>query len=142
MSRYENVDPFVHAKMQEAFNITKAHLLAQNAKCMNETGMCCYRNAGLKCAVGALIPDEDYTEKMEGRFANSGLIMDVLVKRFNFPDLLSEKLWPFTDMLLDIQSTHDTYSVSTWESRLREIALLYELSYGEEITEPTSEIKL
>jgi|ERR1043166_3582484 hypothetical protein len=54
---------------QETFDKVARHLLTQKERsmCLNNTN-CAYRGVdGLKCAVGALIPDELYTPDLEGQ---------------------------------------------------------------------------
>ena len=57
--------------LQEVFNIVSAHLLTQVKRCMDKYPdrvfpACAYRNAsGMKCAAGALIPDDEYKPEME-----------------------------------------------------------------------------
>lgn len=54
---------------QEAFNIIVRHMRQQGKRSMSSDipGMCAYRGKdGTKCAVGALIPDEEYHPDMEG----------------------------------------------------------------------------
>lgn len=51
---------------QETFDRVAEHLLKQDAKSLRH-GACAYRgDAGLKCAVGCLISDEDYEYGIEG----------------------------------------------------------------------------
>lgn len=53
---------------QEIFDTVSSHLLTQKVQCVGgHEGTCEYRNQeGLKCAAGCLIPDELYTELIEG----------------------------------------------------------------------------
>ena len=52
-------------KKQEVFNKVAAHLLAQGKPALKGED-CVYRSKdGLKCAIGCLIPDENYTPEME-----------------------------------------------------------------------------
>lgn len=57
--------------LQEVFNIVSLHLLTQIKRCLaiypdRVFPVCSYRNAdGMKCAAGALIPDEEYKPEME-----------------------------------------------------------------------------
>ncbi len=52
---------------QEAFDKVVKHLYAQKRQAINYTGSCQYRvSSGRKCAIGALIPDEEYKSSMEG----------------------------------------------------------------------------
>jgi hypothetical protein len=51
---------------QEAFDLVVTHLKNQGRQAFAD-GACKYRTSdGLKCAIGALIPDEDYMPEMEG----------------------------------------------------------------------------
>jgi len=52
---------------QEAFEISVKHMFAQGQQANIITdGVCRYRtDTGLKCAVGALIPDDQYDESLE-----------------------------------------------------------------------------
>ena len=56
---------------QELFDKVKAHLLKQNARSTDAYSggtTCAYRGAeGRKCAIGCLIPDEDYSMILEGK---------------------------------------------------------------------------
>lgn len=56
------------ADKQAVFNKVVAHLHAQGTRsCDDRKHFCVYRGAnGMKCAVGALIPDEHYNPKAEG----------------------------------------------------------------------------
>jgi hypothetical protein len=57
--------------LQEVFDIVSVHLLTQVKRCMaiypdRIFPVCSYRNEyGMKCAAGALIPDEEYKPEME-----------------------------------------------------------------------------
>lgn len=54
---------------QETFDMAVGHLIKQGQRAISEDGTnaCLYRGSeGTKCAVGALIPDELYTEEIEG----------------------------------------------------------------------------
>jgi hypothetical protein len=51
---------------QEIFDTVVAHLLQQGKQSKSESDICLYRSDdGLKCAIGALIPDSDYVSDME-----------------------------------------------------------------------------
>lgn len=52
---------------QEAFDLMVAHLIAQGRPSVDEEGACMYRGQdNTMCAVGILIPDDKYTDDMEG----------------------------------------------------------------------------
>jgi len=104
--------------MQEAFSIVESHLLTQEQPSIEE-GQCKYHYNGLKCAVGCLISEEDYTPILEG------------VCVANLPESLLEKIigrdWETLDMLSELQDTHDCVSVSNWKDSLDYIASKYKL---------------
>ena len=52
---------------QEAFDAMCRHLLGMKKQSATRTGNCRYRAAGdLRCAVGVLIPDDQYSRALEG----------------------------------------------------------------------------
>jgi hypothetical protein len=66
---------------------------------------CSYRgDNGLKCAVGMLIPDDMYQDRMEGD-PGSGENVDGLIRA----KLLPWALVPHRDLLNDLQLAHDNY---------------------------------
>ena len=107
---------------QEIFDKVVKHLLAQGAKSVTyrESGdqfRCLYRGPnGLMCAVGCLIPDEEYGEWMEDlpvrdlrNGASTGPITFSLVE-----DHLR--------LLQDLQYIHDNHEVENWHYMLRDYA--------------------
>lgn len=50
---------------QEAFDGALKHLRAQGKRAVDENDSCMYRQGNLKCAIGALIPDEKYNPEFE-----------------------------------------------------------------------------
>lgn len=52
---------------QEVFDKVCDHLVKQKQRAYVPGSGCQYRAGKLKCAIGALIPDEDYREEMDGR---------------------------------------------------------------------------
>lgn len=103
------------ATAQEVFDQVAKHLLTQKQKSVgvHENGrVCCkYRgDNGLKCAVGCLIGDDEYSsEKFENR-AWLTLVDDCVV--------------PFTHMnlIVDLQTLHDNVGVSFWPKCLKAFA--------------------
>lgn len=93
---------------QEIFDKVTLHLLTQNEKSIGVDGTCKYRQNDLKCAVGCLIEDEDYTEKMEG----IGVVN--LIQRFG----CLEWMWPHKSLLVSLQLIHDGYCPTKWFSVL------------------------
>src|SRR5581483_1310933 len=56
------------ATAQDIFNTVALHLFTQGRPSSCKGGYCYYRGPnGMKCAVGALIPDENYYAGMEGK---------------------------------------------------------------------------
>lgn len=106
---------------QEAFDIVYRHLLTQNIKAMEpaENGMCVYRGSnGTKCAVGVLIPDELYSESMEGEGYEGLMQISEVSEYFEFIN---------PDILIELQKVHDDYSVNDWAKALEAVAHLYNL---------------
>lgn len=81
--------------------------------------LCAYRTKdGLRCFVGALIPDEMYSPELEGQAACS--------LPLKFADYFGANNMPFLD---DLQQVHDQWEPHEWEARLRFIAKDYGLEY-------------
>lgn len=110
---------------QEAFNIAATHLLNQNQQARKPGNVACSYRAEvdgkvLKCAVGALIPDEVYKPEMENK--------NILGLTLNFPEVCE----PLKDvpkaLLRDLQYLHDTSQPRYWRQGLRDVALRYSLN--------------
>lgn len=113
----------VNLTEQEAFNQVVAHLRKQGRKSigLERPFYCMYRSEeGMKCAVGALIPDELYFPEME----NGGSV------RHN-PDVSSLFPHNLLPLLESLQRIHDRGTVGGWEASLREVAKAYELEMPE-----------
>jgi len=133
-------------KKQDIFNTVALHLLAQKAKATTAredlSYSCRYRTAsGLKCAVGCLIPDELYTESLEGASVH-GIIMvarhmatgsvdpinDPYLKNVKitkeqadlFMDLLEED--GSVHLLEELQVVHDVRQIHEWRMELSKLA--------------------
>ncbi len=111
---------------QEAFDKVCNHLRRMLRRSIDRTGnYCSYRSKnGNKCAIGCLIPDEEYKPEFERRSVAG------LIQRFWIPSLdgISSLL------LLDLQELHDRrYNWNEYgfngESGLEYIALKYDLRY-------------
>lgn len=91
------------------------HLLTQKERAIDESGDCRYRTSnGLKCAVGCLIPDENYSINFEGRKVSFFMLNEIL----NF-EKIEEKLdkWEkhhLLDFLLNLQRIHDRMHLNQW----------------------------
>ena len=112
---------------QQAFDTMVQHLRKQRrrSKSTNEAS-CLYRGpGGLKCAIGALIPDELYDERMEGKSINRLLISEC----DTFPEL-SYLFEGIDEQLLDgMQNIHDYSEPNEWERRFELCAAEYNLNY-------------
>lgn len=60
---------------QEIFDKVATHLFAQGTRCYDEEELACayFGPNGMKCAVGALIPEPDYRGEIEGENAADAL---------------------------------------------------------------------
>lgn len=114
--------------IQEVFDISAGHLLKQGERSLasNLPESCAYRGEdGLKCAIGIFIPDQIYYADMEGN--------DVIRMFEKFPDsmeLCGLEEEEHSELLMDLQSTHDSSTVDLWEGELKRIAKDYGLGYG------------
>lgn len=107
--------------LQQVFDIISQHLLKQRVKSVVNTPMkniCQYRTPnGLKCAAGALIPDEEYTKEMDVHGDWLILVENELVEN------------KFADDITELQEIHD-YGVlgedntcyNDWKNKLTEFA--------------------
>ena len=115
---------------QELFDIIVAHLRAQGSKALNGNE-CCYRTPdGKKCAIGCLIPDSIYSNRMECK--------DFLtISRLGFFENcldLKEEIRANTDLLGGMQIIHDQHPVSSWEVKFSALAARRELLYSPPVT--------
>ncbi len=102
---------------QEAFETMVRHLRRQGQRSENANGTCLYRGPdGLRCAVGCLIPDDQYKRSLEGK--------DAWVITKNVPALshIGGRL------LSEMQSIHDDCDVSQWEEGFKDVARYYKLT--------------
>lgn len=101
---------------QEAFTKVAIHLLTQRKKSLRsgeygDREVCAYRGAdGLQCAIGCLIPDDEYDEIFEG--------VDIEGVEPNVPSLCGANV----GLLFELQYTHDTVKPECWETELEDIA--------------------
>ena len=105
---------------QEIFNTVKAHLLSQNKQARNEFSCTYLTTAGLKCAIGCLIPDGH-----PGQDALGGVrsLLEI------YPDLAAMILpvGSDVDFLVALQRVHDHNLPDVWDRKLSEIAARYGL---------------
>jgi hypothetical protein len=88
----------------EILDKVSKHLLKQKAKSLGDEGQCAYRgDGGLRCAIGVLIKDEHYSERLEGLRVSSAPVMRALVASGVVSSGSSESLL----LLSSLQSIHD-----------------------------------
>ncbi len=117
---------------QTIFDKVATHLLTQNARSFQHAngGICAYRGVGgTKCAIGALISDEHYTEDIEGLTLVWGDTVRGRIARAVSLSLGVEVLSPGVLRLLqDLQRLHDKNPPEKWRSLLLTTACRFELS--------------
>jgi hypothetical protein len=110
---------------QEIFETVVKALALQGERSYYPDQGCFYRHPeGLKCAVGHLIPDEEYDQCMEGSAVSS-------IIHIAGSDSFLSSLEPHIELLSRLQIAHDLST--TWETRkifidtFREISALFYL---------------
>ena len=111
-------------KGKELFTKVQAHLLAQNKKstsCIDGEDVCCYRGAdGLKCAIGAVIPDDRYAPELEGSL-HAMKLRAMLLELFQIDPNNSEDSNYFLTLAAKLQGIHDFNSTTRWKALLTEL---------------------
>lgn len=121
---------------QELFDKVATHLLTQNAKSLDDDS-CQYRNPeGLACAVGCLIPEDEYTPQIErlsvaelygyhndilGEYQERRLMLAILLSAAGVKE-------GHLELLRELQIIHDCCDMSIWKSELKHIAACHRLS--------------
>ena len=107
---------------QEAMDIMVTHLLKQNAKAATGSDgylTCLYRAPeGKQCAVGCLIPDDQYYELLEDMNLHD-VIPEV--------DALQGVSY---GLLTDMQNMHDQEEPKLWRDQMEDIALAHGLKFN------------
>ncbi len=101
---------------QEAFEKVTKHLLTQNERAVEldreGTEVCRYRTrSGLMCALGCLIPDDEYMSDIEQH--GPGYVKKYVLALSDLD----------TNFMCDIQMIHDNNEPKKWRDRLEEYAL-------------------
>ncbi len=126
---------FARFDRQKAFDTMLDHLRKQGEPSVRN-GWCVYRDdAGNKCAVGALIPDEVYTPEIEYL-----LLVDIVQKFYGNTavyDFLQEAQLTLHDRAYYLLQTEGEPFLATLEQEAREFAFKYNLDY----TPPTHDDK-
>lgn len=138
--------------MQQVFDRVATHLLTQNAQSKGPytdysdgywtevDNACAYRGAnGMKCAVGCLIPDDEYDERFEGAAVTAVRPQPMLspnaygvhkgkllakALRAGGVNTTNERL---LELLSELQQVHDTSSPKHWREELLKVAKTYGL---------------
>ena len=113
--------------LQQIFDTVLAHSRKQPFQAVSEGGRCKYRTiiGGFSCFVGCLIPDDVYNAEMEG-----GSISTLLREYTGFKELFGPSLdYGLKELLLSLQSIHDTTPTESWEDKFHYIAVVYGLDY-------------
>lgn len=119
---------------QEIFNKIKYNLLLQNKKCertkfIENDGvidhyekLAQYHYNGLKCAIGFLIPKNEYNVDFEDSQVYKGTLIGeyFIIKGYSDDDL---------EFLREFQRLHDEIKIEDWVEGLKIIAKDYNLSY-------------
>lgn len=104
----------------EILEIVRAHLLAQDAKSeiddprselVGEATPCAYRGEhGRKCAIGILMPDENYSYRLEGQAVNTPTVILALPEKY--------QKWQLFALYTELQRIHDKIMVYHWPEAL------------------------
>lgn len=111
---------------QEVFDRVVIHLRKQGCPSIGKYGGCKYRNElGLRCAVGSVIENSEYSPRMEGH-----VLFDFLKMGYDFvPSSLKERLEPHASLLTSLMRVHDYTTVNLWEASFQGIAKEFKLNY-------------
>ena len=119
-------------KTQQLIDDIATHLLTQNRKSVDahpHVIQCMYRFEGLKCAIGALIPDDLYNPGMERLGVENVLhTFPILRKHLHTVYEVSEReASKFQAILEEAQSIHDNkdWSPKAWPTKLDELRAEY-----------------
>lgn len=121
---------------QEIFDRVAQHLFTQNEKALDEKGQCKYRflkedGIVLKCAAGAIIPDEYYHERFEKKMFHEcdhneliGSVQSLSRELFGFPMVNKDH----EHLVHELQLVHDQWSLEEWTGKLLAISVRYNLN--------------
>lgn len=105
---------------QEIFDAVAIHLLTQKRKSVGANGVCRYRWHGLRCAIGCLIPDAQYTPGLEHCSGPHNYSVRVAA------GILDNQV----PLVAALQNVHDVGFASCWPSRLRQVSSDFRLDGG------------
>lgn len=119
---------------QTLFDTVAKHLMVQGRRAVTENGAVCQYRApsGCKCAIGVLIPDELYDERMEGKGIPRLISeLDSLDVNEGLAKFIKEVLEPHFGLLHALQNVHDQCDVTDWKSELRFVVDRFNLNLPE-----------
>lgn len=114
---------------QELFDKVATHLLTQNRASIDEKlDFCKYRlyrdnDPPLSCAVGCLIPDNQYDPEMEG------VLIDRLIDDKWITGSILNLFREHRSLLYKLQWIHDKTTTHYWKDELRNLATEYSLKW-------------
>lgn len=113
------------SEKQKIFNKVYRHLIKQNKQSIAaDGGACLYRGPnGLRCAIGCLITNEEYTPNMEAGRRGGGNVFALHESK-----LLPKRLWKHVGLLRNLQVIHDSNPPKNWIQELNSCATREELS--------------
>lgn len=136
------------SSMQRMFDTVYRHLLTQHVRSQDEHDKCMYRNpAGLKCALGCLIPDESYRPEFEGLRPTARLrrqIDEVQADEVQAKDRVSashemydviDSIYPGITprLIVKLQKIHDYTPTARWRSELVDFAETHNLTVPSDV---------
>lgn len=127
---------------QEIFNIVSTHLLEQDDKSAetDEKGLfrCKYRGPnGLKCAIGILIPDEEYNPEWEGKCVNTQNLSEGMPIAAACGISRAD-----VDFARSLQHVHDLFDVCDWRNQLKLFRSSWNLVWPENLNDNTNDSQL
>lgn len=104
---------------QEIFDKVVNHARTQNQKAI-EGGQCKYRTSnGLKCFIGALIPDDKYDPYLEGHISSE------VLKAIGIDYTIDNRIF-----LCELLIIHDQKIPDSWELEFQSFAKKHNLDYN------------
>ena len=116
--------------MQAIFDKIVNHLLSQNKRSVRhhsyDAQQCAYRgNDGLKCAIGCLIEDDNYSSELESLSVNTYAVKYALIKSG-----INTESHTLMSMLGFCQNMHDSNPPDTWMNSLKSVAEQFNLKFN------------
>ena len=108
---------------KEIVDKVQAHLLAQNARALDEQGHCMYRtDDDRQCAVGCLIKPHHYHRNLEGNTVDDYRVQEALKSSLG-RKVTEQEL----GILIRLQAIHDSSEVEDWEAEIKAVRFAYEV---------------